>query len=59
VVDGSPLTKEEATGGGVLSGVVAGGLSSKVLLHLQRNTEVRFLCLDGDRVGRGWCSMAS
>jgi hypothetical protein len=59
VVDSSPLTKEEATGGGVLSGVVASGLSSKVLLHLQRNTEVRFLCSDGDRVGRGWCSMAS
>jgi hypothetical protein len=38
VVNGSPLTEEEAAGGGVLPGIVAGGSSSKVLLHLQRKT---------------------
>jgi hypothetical protein len=51
VVDGNPLMEEEATGGGVLLGAMAGGSSSKVLLHLQRKTAVRFLGSDGDGVG--------
>jgi hypothetical protein len=53
VVDGNPLAEEEADEGGVLLGVVAGGSSSKVLLHLQWKTAVRFLRSDGDGVGRG------
>jgi hypothetical protein len=53
VVDGNPLAKEEAVGDGALHGVVAGGSSSKVLLHLQWKTAVRFIGSDGDRVGWG------
>jgi hypothetical protein len=53
VVDGNPLAEEEAIGGGVLLGAVAGGSSSKVLLHLQWKMAVRFLGSDGDRVGQG------
>jgi hypothetical protein len=52
VVDGNPLTEEEEVGDGALSGVVASGTSSKVLLHLQRETVVRFIGSDGD--GGGW-----
>jgi hypothetical protein len=51
VVDGNPLTEEEEVGDGALSGVVA-STSSKVLLHLQRETVVRFIGSDGD--GGGW-----
>jgi hypothetical protein len=51
VVDGNPLMEEEATGGGVLLGAMAGGSSLKVLLHLQRKMAVRFLGSDGDGVG--------
>jgi hypothetical protein len=53
VVDDSLLTEGEAARGGVLPGVVAGGSSSKVLLHLQWKTAVRFLGLDGHGVGWG------
>jgi hypothetical protein len=53
VVDGNPLAEEEADEGGVLLSVVAGGSSSKVLLHLQWKTAVRFLRSDGDGVGQG------
>jgi hypothetical protein len=53
VVDGNPLAEEEVVGGGVLPGVVAGGSSSKLLLHLQWKTTVRFLDSDDDVVGRG------
>jgi hypothetical protein len=53
VVDGNPLTEEEAVGDGALPGVVAGGSSSKVLLHLQRKTAVRFIGSDSDGVGWG------
>jgi hypothetical protein len=50
VVDGNPLTKEEASRGGVLPGLVVGCSSSKVLLHLQRMTAMRSLGSDDDRV---------
>jgi hypothetical protein len=53
VVDGKPLMEEEAVGDGTLPSIVAGGSSSKVLLHLQRKTAVRFIGSDGDRVGWG------
>jgi hypothetical protein len=53
VVDGNPLAEEEAAKGAVLLGAVAGGLSSKVLLHLQWKMAVRFLGSDGDIVGWG------
>jgi hypothetical protein len=35
VVNGNPLAEEEGAGDGALPGVVAGGSSTKVLLHLQ------------------------
>jgi hypothetical protein len=53
MVDGSPLTEEATDGGGVLPGVMAGDSSSKVLLHLEWKTVVRFLGSDDDGVGRG------
>jgi hypothetical protein len=53
LVDGKPLMEEEAVGDGTLPSIMAGGSSSKVLLHLQRKTEVRFIGSDGDRVGWG------
>jgi hypothetical protein len=51
VVDGNLLVEEEAVKDGALPGVVAGGSSSKVLLHLQRETAVGSTGLDDDRVG--------
>jgi hypothetical protein len=53
MADGNPFMEEEVARGGVLLDVVASGLSSKVLLHHQRKTAVRFLVSDGDGVGRG------
>jgi hypothetical protein len=53
MADGNPLVEEEVARGGVLLDVVASGLSSKVLLHHQRKTAVRFLVSDDDGVGRG------
>jgi hypothetical protein len=53
VVDGNPLIEEEAVRDGALLGVVAGGSSSKVLLHLQWKTAVRFIGSNGDGVGWG------
>jgi hypothetical protein len=52
-VDGIPFVKEEAVGDGALLGVVADNSSSKVLLHLQQKTVVRFIGSDGDRDGWG------
>jgi hypothetical protein len=40
VVDGNPLAEEEAVRDGALLDVMAGGSSSKVLLHLQQKTVV-------------------
>jgi hypothetical protein len=40
-------------------GDVVNGSSSKVLLHLQRKTAVRFISSDGDGGGRWWHSTAS
>jgi hypothetical protein len=53
VVDGNPLTREEAVGDGALPGIMAGGSSSKVLPHLQQKTTVRFIGSNGDGVGWG------
>jgi hypothetical protein len=53
VVDGNPLAEEEVVREGALLSVMAGGLSSKVLLHLQPKTEVRSVGSDGDRIGWG------
>jgi hypothetical protein len=53
VVNSNPLAEEEVVREGALPGVVAGGSSSKVLLHLQRKMEVRLVGLDGDGVGWG------
>jgi hypothetical protein len=53
VVDGIPLTEEEVVGDGALPSIVAGGSSSKLLLHLQQKTAVRSFDSDGDRVGWG------
>jgi hypothetical protein len=53
VVDSNPVMEEEADEDGALPGVVAGGLSLEVLLHLQWKTAVRFLGSDGDGVGWG------
>jgi hypothetical protein len=53
VVDGNLLMEEEAVGEGALPGVMASGSSSKVLLDLQRKTEVRSVGSDGDDIG--WC----
>jgi hypothetical protein len=51
VVNGNLLTEEEVVKDGALPGVVAGGLSSKVLLHLQRKTTVQFISSDGELSG--------
>jgi hypothetical protein len=53
VVDGNSLMEEEAVRDGALPGVVAGGSSSEVLLHLQRKTVVRFIGSDGNGVRWG------
>jgi hypothetical protein len=53
VVNGNPPVEEEAVRAGALPGVMATGSSSKVLLHLQRKTVVRFIGSDGDEVGCG------
>jgi hypothetical protein len=53
VVDDSLHVEEEAVRGGVLPGIVASGSSSKVLLHLQWKTAVRFLGSDGVGIGQG------
>jgi hypothetical protein len=51
VVDGKPLVEEEAVRDGALPGIMAGGSSSKVFLHLQRKTAVRFIGSFGEGVG--------
>jgi hypothetical protein len=43
VVDGNPLAEEEAIRDGALPSVMISGSSSKVLLHLQWETVVRFI----------------
>jgi hypothetical protein len=53
MADGNPLVEDKAARGAVLLSIMAGASSSKVLLHLQRKTAVRFLGSDGDGVGRG------
>jgi hypothetical protein len=53
VVDDNPHMEEEAIRDGALPRVVAGGSSSKVLLHLQRKTVLRFIGSDEDGVGWG------
>jgi hypothetical protein len=53
VVDGIPLTEEEVVGDGALPSIVAGGSSSKLLLHLQQKTTVQSFDSDGDGVGWG------
>jgi hypothetical protein len=58
-VDGGQLMEEEVVGDGALPGDVVNGSSSKVLLHLQRKTAVRFISSDGDGGGRWWHSTAS